>query len=292
MKEHINDFNLYQGSEKGHSCHTLEAYKRDIESFLKYLSKYSISNWNEVTQQHLIEFLSYKKNQNYADASIARAFTAIKVFFRFLKKEEIVKENIARHFQTPKIWQLMPNVLTVEEVNEILKQPDICDMRGARDCAILELLYSSGLRVSELCQLELSDVDDHFLRIRKGKGGKERIVPVGSKAIAAIDHYLSFRNENQDEQMKSLFIGRKGKPLLRHFVWIMVKKYAKKAKIIKNVYPHTFRHSFATHLLDNGADLRVIQEMLGHASIDNTDRYTHVSNQRLQDAFHSFHQRD
>ncbi len=290
MQPEIDEFATYLISEKGYSLHTLEAYRRDVEHFLLFLKKQSITQWKEVQQQHIIDFLAFKKQKDFASASISRALIAIKVFFRFLKREEMLSHNVSLLLETPKIWQLIPDILSVEEMECLLNQPDDSNQKGARDRAILEVLYASGLRVSELCQLSISDVDDTSLRI-KGKGGKERMVPIGKKAILAIDHYLAFRDGGLAGRQEALFIGRGNKPIDRVTVWQIVKRYAVQAGITKTIFPHTFRHSFATHLLDNGADIRVIQELLGHASISSTDRYTHVSCTHLHEAFQAFHPR-
>lgn len=284
-----DDFLLYVASEKGLSQNTIEAYERDILSLIKFVQNKSILDFKEIEETHLIEFLSYLKSESYATSSIARTFIACKVFFRFLKKEGIVSQDITFYLSTPKLWQLIPEVLTIEEVEKLLKECDFKEEDGALDLAVLELLYSSGLRVSEICSLKISDIDDIFVKVM-GKGRKERIVPVGKKAIWAIDHYLSFRDRHADRH-ETLFLNKRGNPLNRIAIWKMVKKYAKKAGIIKNISPHTLRHSFATHLLDNGADLRIIQECLGHASIGTTDRYTHISKKKLQESFDSFHPR-
>lgn len=185
------------------------------------------------------------------------------------------------------MWQLVPEVMSVEEVDKLLAQPSQEDAAGARDKAVLELLYATGMRVSELCSLKLHDLSDTFVKVR-GKGKKERLIPVGKKAIAAVDHYLlHFRGEKGD----ALFLGPRGKPLDRVTVWARVKFYAKKGGILKEISPHTLRHSFASHLLENGADLRLIQDMLGHEDIGTTDRYTHVTGSRLKSAFKAFHPR-
>lgn len=288
MQRDIHDFAIYISSEKGLSLHTLEAYQRDVNDFYAFLQSQALSSWHQVEQQHLIDFLAYKKKEEYASASLCRALIAVKVFFRFLKREGIIEDNVTIHLQTPRLWQLIPEVLSPEEIEALLMKPDPTTKRGARDRAILEVLYASGLRVSELCHLKLYDVDDVYLRVR-GKGGKERLVPIGRKAIAAVDRYLSFREDADRDQY--LFVGRSQQPIDRITVWSMVKQYAKQAGIQKNISPHTLRHSFATHLLDNGADLRVIQEMLGHANISSTDRYTHVSQTHLRESFQAFHPR-
>ncbi len=290
MQTDADDFLIYLSSERGLSQNTIEAYRNDLAHFIAFLNNTGKPGWSEVDQEDLIGFLSSKQDQKYASASICRALIAIKVLFRFLKREKLIASNFTLLLETPKIWQLIPDVLTQVEIEWLLEQPDLSTRKGSRDKAIMEVLYAGGLRVSELCQLKLQDVDDLYMRV-KGKGGKERIVPIGSKAIEAVDHYLNFRNENSFERETPLFLGRGGKSMDRVTVWKLVKHYAKKAQIKKSISPHTFRHSFATHLLDNGADLRVIQELLGHADISTTDRYTHISNQQVQAAFHAFHPR-
>lgn len=290
MQRDIEDFIIYIGSEKGLALKTLEAYRRDAEDFLRFLKPFHLRKWKEVSQTHVIDFLASKKERSYAQASISRALIALKVFFRFLKREQIIEDNEVRLLETPKIWQLIPEVLTQKEMDALLAEPNVDTREGARDKAILEMLYATGIRVSELCQLKIQDVDDDFVRV-KGKGGKERLVPIGKPAIQALDHYFNFCEGEVHKREQALFIGQYGLPITRMFVWKIVKKYAKKIGLTKNIFPHTFRHSFATHLLDNGADLRVIQEMLGHASISSTDRYTHVSHQHLHAAFNNFHPR-
>lgn len=280
------DFIAYLKAEKGLSPHSIEAYGRDVSVFLEKRKQegYHIDE--------VITHLGEMKSQNYASSSIARTLISIKIFFRFLYREKITKTNLSQMLETPKLWQLIPEVLTQGEIERLLSVPDPSIFQGARDRAILEVLYASGLRVSELCALTLYDIDEASLHVL-GKGGKERVVPIGKKALEAVDHYLlSFRDQFDSEHNKILFLTRRGKPIDRVAVWRSVKAYAKKAEISKEISPHTLRHSFATHLLDHGADLRVIQEMLGHASIASTDRYTHISQSRLQEAFAKFHPRN
>lgn len=215
---------------------------------------------------------------------------ALKVFFRFLKKEGVLKIDVGNYFETPKMWQIIPEVLQIHEVEALLNEPKNDNPVGARDKAILELLYATGMRVSELCALKVRDLSDTFVKV-KGKGKKERLIPVGKKAISAVDHYLlHFRGEVKEEE-GPLFVSSRGNPIDRMTVWKQVKMYAKKAGIAKEISPHTLRHSFATHLLEGGADLRLIQDMLGHEDIGTTDRYTHVSGSRLRTAFKMFHPR-
>ena len=283
----IFEFLDYLRSEKGVSVHTIEAYGRDVHSFAHFLEN---KDWASVQGEDILKFLKVLQAGSYASSSICRTLIAVKVFFRFLKKEGLLQVDLGRYFETPKIWQLIPEVLTVEEVDALLDQPKQDDFAGARDKAVLELLYATGMRVSELCQLGLQDLSDTFVKV-KGKGKKERMIPVGKKAIEAVDYFLlHFRGEAREEGAP-LFTSSRGKRIDRVTIWMRIKEYAKGAGIAKSISPHTLRHSFATHLLDNGADLRLIQDMLGHEDIGTTDRYTHVTGGRLKSAFGEFHPR-
>lgn len=291
MNALLDDFLVYLGSEKGLTNNSIEAYQRDTLAFASFLESKGIKTFKEVKQEDIIDFLSYLKTKNYATSTITRHLIAVKVLFRFLKREREIENNVTLYLQSPKLWQVIPEVLTLEEVEALLDQPNEKTEVGVRDRAILELLYACGLRVSELCRIEIYNVDESTVRVF-GKGRKERIVPLGTKASQAIDLYLSkYRDQYDSETVKQLFVNNRGKPMDRIAIWKLIKQYGKKAGITKNLSPHTMRHSFATHLLDNGAELRVIQEMLGHASISSTDRYTHVSRSHLQNAFDQFHPR-
>lgn len=283
----MQDFLDYIRSEKGLSPNTIEAYSRDVRSFADHLS---VKDWKLATPEAIFSFSEHLKGKSYASSSICRILIAVKVFFRFLKKEGEISSDLERYFETPKLWQLIPEALSSEEVEALLAQPKTDDAIGARDKAILELLYATGMRVSELCRLRISDLDDTFVKV-KGKGKKERVIPVGKKAIEAVDHYLIHHRGESKEENPPLFLSPRGKPIDRITVWNRVKAYARSAKIAKSISPHTLRHSFATHLLENGADLRLIQEMLGHEDIGTTDRYTHVTGKRLKAAFNAFHPR-
>lgn len=287
MQNEIKDFIAYIASEKGLSLNTIDSYRRDLEKFSCFFQETGGRSLAEIDSFSIIAFLSKLKTVGYASASMCRALIAIKVFFRFLVREGVIEANPALYLESPKLWQLIPEVLTCSEVERLLKQPNTTTKEGARDRAILEVLYASGLRVSELCSLDLYSIDDTTLRVM-GKGSKERIVPLGEEALSSVDHYLRFRD---GEEQQALFISKGGKRIDRISVWRMIKSHAREAEIKKNISPHTLRHSFATHLLDNGADLRIIQEMLGHANISSTERYTHISRSGLQQAFESFHPR-
>ncbi len=291
FQRELQDFLSYITSEKGLSKNTQIAYQQDLTKFFKFLEQYDLNACSEIQQDHVVSFLKNLESTGYKESSQARALIAIKVFFHFLKREEYIEKDIGQFLDTPKLWQTLPDVLSYEEMNRLLSQPKLDTYNGLRDKAILELLYSTGIRVSELCTLSIYDVDDEFIKV-KGKGSKERIVPLGTKAIGAIDAYLIRGREfcaTPDEN--HLFLTKKGKPLDRIAVWHLIKEYAEKAQITKNIFPHTFRHTYATHMLDGGADLRVIQDLLGHAHISSTDRYTHVSMSKVQELFQALHPR-
>ena len=288
----LDDFNSYIASEKGLSKNTIEAYSRDLNQFKDFLEKENIVRFKETLEKHILGFLETLQDAKFASSTVCRAMISIKVLFRFLRREKLVDTNIALYLESPKLWQLIPEVLSLEEVTQILNSIDDKTKLGSRDKAIIELLYSSGLRVSEACNLKIYDVDDNFIRVM-GKGGKERLVPIGKKALAAIDNYLlNYRDTQKNKELTTLFLTKRGEPIDRISIWKIVKYWAKKAKIVRKISPHTFRHSFATHLLDNGADLRVIQEFLGHSNIKTTDRYTHISQKKIKEAFYSFHPRN
>ncbi|MBF5059486.1 site-specific tyrosine recombinase XerD [Candidatus Neptunochlamydia vexilliferae] len=279
----IGDFLSFIGAEKGLSVNTIEAYERDIRRFTEEKDQ-------EIKEETIVSHLSELKEKGYASSSVYRTLMALRVFFRFLKREGYVAKDPTALLDSPKMWQLIPEVLSSDEVERLLHAPDRECEEGARDKAILETLYATGIRVSELCGLSVHDVGDTEIRVR-GKGGKERVVPIGEEALLAIDHYLAnFRDDGGKEC--PLFLSKRGKRIGRTTVWERVKHYARVVGIEKEISPHTLRHSFATHLLDHGADLRVIQEMLGHADIGTTERYTHLSKKRLFDAFDTFHPRN
>lgn len=284
----FDEFLRYLRSERGLSANTLEAYGRDVGSFLQFVDQKEVAC---IDREEIIAFLAQLQAKQYASSSIARCLIALKVFFRFVKQEGMHRDDLGRHLDTPKLWQMLPEVLSPKEVEALLSQPDGASKQGSRDKAILELLYATGIRVSELCNLHIYDVDDKQIRVF-GKGSKERIVPISQRAVAAVDAYLANgRDAFDSEKEKKLFLSMKGKPIDRTTVWKMIKRYAKAAKIQKNIFPHMLRHSFASHLLDGGADLRVIQEMLGHAQISSTDRYTHVALSKVHERFRNMHPR-
>jgi integrase/recombinase XerD len=215
------------------------------------------------------------------------------MYFRFLRKEGLLDYDPTLHLQPPKLWQKIPDVLTEEEVERLLQAPNLETLIGLRDKAFLEVLYGSGLRVSEVCTLNLYDIKEQSIRV-VGKGSKERVIPIAKVAVKAVDEYIlkDHRGHIKDKQGEPLFLTVSRKRIDRVTIWARVKYYAKIIGLTKTISPHSLRHSFATHLLNHGADLRVIQELLGHADIATTDRYTHISKERLLKSFHDHHPRN
>lgn len=289
----ITDFISYIKNERGLSENTVKAYQRDIEDLYRFLKEKSSSDtfvWPP-KKSDIETYMATLHTSHLQMSSQSRRMIAIKVFLRFLFREEYIEQNISSLFETPKQWQRIPSVLDYQEIEAILQAPDLSTNDGVRDRAIFELLYGTGIRVSELCSLSIYDVTDEAIRVY-GKGGKERIVPIGKKALASVDQYLHVVRGNFDsEKNAALFVTNKGKAITREFVWHRVRGYAKRLGLTKQVSPHIFRHTYASHLLEGGADVRVIQDLLGHAHISSTDRYTHVSKAQIQEAFYNFHPR-
>jgi integrase/recombinase XerC len=283
--------------ERGASHHTCRAYKKDLELFVAFLRERGLP-----TDVATIDYLTIRlylghlyQGKRIKRTSVVRKLATLRTFFRYLKREGLVEKNPAKMVATPKGEKDLPHALTVDEAFSILDAPDATGPVGSRDRAIMELLYSSGLRVGELTALNLHDLDlaGGVVRVM-GKGGKERIVPIGSKAIEALRIYLSRRSDlmGRDECVSHcLFLNHGGGRLTARSVGRMIKKYRLQRGIVKEATPHTFRHSFATHLLDAGADLRGIQELLGHASLSTTQKYTHVSSAKLMEVYDRTHPR-
>lgn len=271
MSSQLEAFRLYILVERGLSPLTYEAYERDVKRFLETVDK-EVVEISESDIENYISHLDLKKS------SVKRNLMSLKVFFKFLKKEGTISIDEARLIESPKAWHTLPQVLSQQELERLFQAAE-----NVRDVAILEMLYATGIRVSELCRLNIHDVRDEKMKVT-GKGNKTRIIPVGRKAIEALDCYLNTR----DDPNPALFLEAE-KRMNRIQVWEVVKEAAKKANLTKNISPHTFRHSFATHLLDRGADVRVIQELLGHAEISTTERYTQVSKTQLMAKFKKYH---
>ncbi len=294
MRALLEQFLDYVSLERGLSKNTRAAYADDIVRFLDFLAKKGVGSLNDVTRKQILDHLMAEKERGLSANSLSRHLVSLKVFFRYLAQEGLLSVNVAETMDSPKVWKMLPGVLTPKEVDRLFDAPDLKTPLGLRNRAILELLYASGLRVSELTALQLDDLQlaDHFLRCI-GKGRKERVVPVGGDAVKRVQRYLKEVRPQlaTGGQEQAVFLSRRGGALSRKTIWDMIKKCARDAGITKTVYPHTLRHSFASHLLANGAELRIIQEMLGHADIATTQIYTHVDPARLKGVHRQFHPR-
>jgi integrase/recombinase XerD len=291
----IDDFLTFLSVERGLSPNTVESYANDLRIYAAYLSPSGDApDFVKVTRPQISDFLMRQKKASYDVASIARELSAVRAFHRFLVREEQATDDPTAVVETPKIWKKIPDVLSADEVMRIIAAPDVSTPKGLRDRAIFELMYATGLRVSETANLRLDSVDFEINFIRtKGKGSKERLVPIGTAAMDYLKRYLTeVRPVVLDgKSCEYVFISSYRRNLTRQALWKILREYVKQAGVLKSVTPHTLRHSFATHLLEGGADLRSVQEMLGHASIATTQIYTHISTGRLKEVHKKFHPR-
>lgn len=295
MEDQLKDFIHYMVVEKGLAKNTVVSYERDLKSYVQYIQKVEqVTTFHEVTRLHILGFLHHLKESGKSSKTMARHIASVRSFHQFLLRERVVEHDPTVHIETPQGERKLPKVLSVDEVEALLQIPKAVNAFGLRDKAMLELLYATGLRVSELIDLNLSDVHLTMGFVRcVGKGNKERIIPLGRLATEAIQAYIE-RGRHEllgKKTVDALFLNHHGNRLSRQGFWKILKKLAKEANIQKELTPHTLRHSFATHLLENGADLRAVQEMLGHADISTTQIYTHVSKTRLKDVYKQFHPR-
>ena len=294
MTDLITQFLDYLSIEKGLSENTIKSYRQDLVKFADYAASRNKKRIKDITKHDLTRYLYYLKDKGLSPSSISRNLVAIKVFYKFLIAERILKDDVAGILESPRLLQALPDTLGISEVTKILETPDKRTLLGRRDKAALELMYATGMRVSEVAGLlvESLNLDMGFIKCT-GKGGKERIVPVGREAKTAITGYLGKSRPKLCGRSgeRHLFLSRLGRGISRQSFWKMVKKYARASGIKKNITPHTLRHSFATHLLEKGADLRSVQEMLGHADISTTQIYTHINKARLKGIHKKYHPR-
>ncbi len=292
MREQLEKFIDYLSVERGLSQNTLSAYRRDINAYSTFLGKNN-NALPGVNREKIVSYLIRLKGKRLSPVSIARALSAIKGFHRFLYSEGYSSEDPTLSMKTPSVWTKLPAVLSLNEVERLLSKPDVSKMAGIRDRAILELLYATGMRATELISLKMTDANLEVGYIRcMGKGSKERIIPLGRQAIKCIQTYLSEARPHYSKNKDGiLFISRLGGPMSRQSLWKIIKKYSKIALLKSEISPHTLRHSFATHLLERGADIRAVQEMLGHVSISTTQIYTHIDRERLKVIHARYHPR-
>ena len=305
MEQLIDAFLDHLTVERGVAANTRAAYHEDLAEFAAFLRRQKVGPIRSVQRQHLTDFLLAQRKpgvtargnprlQGLTARSVARRLAAIRMFFRFLVREKLLLVDVTQNIDTPKLWRTLPHTLDYEEIGRLLAAPNTDTKLGLRDKAMLEFMYATGLRVSEVASIKLGDINFEagFLR-SVGKGNKERIVPIGRQAIEWMQRYL---REARGAFAKAgnvgeVFLSTRGKALSPKTIWVHVKKYARAAGLAKEITPHTLRHSFASHLLQNGGDLRVIQEMLGHADISTTQLYTHVDQGRLKETHYRFHPR-
>ncbi|UDI78225.1 site-specific tyrosine recombinase XerD [Staphylococcus taiwanensis] len=290
----IEEYLKFIQIEKGLSENTIGAYRRDLKKYQTYMNEQKIAHIDFIDRQTIQECLGHLIDEGASSKSVARFISTIRSFHQFALREKYAAKDPTVLIETPKYEKKLPDVLEVDEVLQLLETPDLNKNNGYRDRTILELLYATGMRVSELIQIEIDDINliMGFVKVF-GKGNKERIIPLGDTVIEYLDTYI---NTVRPQLLKKtitnvLFLNMHGKALTRQGIWKMIKQYGLKANITKTLTPHTLRHSFATHLLENGADLRAVQEMLGHSDISTTQLYTHVSKTQIRQMYNQFHPR-
>ena len=301
MRDGIHNFLNHLSMEKGFSGNTVEAYRNDLYQLADFVSANASSGgskpqWSGVDRNLLINYILDLKERNYAPATVARKVAAVKSFFDFLLADGVLRSDPTENITSPKVGKSLPKPLSPSEVEALLAEPaKRTTPEGRRDMAMMELLYAGGMRVSELIALDVNDVnlEAEFVRCF-GKGSKERVIPIHQKAVEAVKEYIDGgRTEmlGKKEGEAALFLNRRGERLTRQGFWLILKGYARAAGITKPVTPHTLRHSFATHVLSGGADLRAVQELLGHANISSTQIYTHLTSEHVRQAYDKAHPR-
>jgi integrase/recombinase XerD len=295
LSQDIKAFRNYIQAERGLAANSVLAYGRDLDRFAGWVAGGGLADCLRPTVRELTGYLTFLREEKLAPPSVARHLVALKVFYRFLKLEERVEENTVSLLSSPALWERIPQVLSPEAVDRLLAAPHPLDRFYLRDRALLEALYATGSRASEVVGLAMRDLhlESGFVKCQ-GKGNKQRVVPLGKHALTAVRAYLDDLRPSlvkSAPDAEAVFVSRGGRPLTREMLWVLVKKYVKRAGLNPKVSPHTLRHSFATHLLSGGADLRTVQELLGHASIRTTQHYTHVDRERLKAVHRQFHPR-
>ncbi len=288
MKRYIEKFKNYLTVEKNYSAYTVKSYVSDLLEFSGFLRGVTAI---EVDYLAVRKFLGYLRSKNISKRSVARKISSLRMFFRFLQRDGYIKNNPVLSISAPRLDRKLPAFLDEKTVEKLVSAPDLKTMPGLLDKALLETLYSTGIRVGELVGIDISDVDfiSGVVKVL-GKGKKERLAPIGDKAVNAIREYLEFRNRKKNDG-KALFLNRAGKRLNQRSVRRVVNKYIKQLSVKERISPHTLRHSFATHLLNRGADLRSVQELLGHKNLSTTQIYTHVTTERLKTIYDKAHPR-
>lgn len=295
LNQFLQEYLAYLKLEKNLSEQSVSSYSSDISKFLKYILEQNVTDLNNISTELISKYFELMRDLGISSSSTSRYLSAVKGFFKYLSSQEYIEKDPVEILSTRITERKLPSVLSFLEIEVLLQSPNVKEKLGLRDKAILELFYSCGLRVSELINLKISDLyfTDGVIRVL-GKGSKQRIIPIGSSAVKWISKYMKTLRPLLEKKMKSeniIFLNNRGTKLSRMGVWKIVDKYVKESKIEKEFHPHTFRHSFATHLLEGGADLRAVQEMLGHADISTTQIYTHIDREFVKQMHKDFHPR-
>lgn len=293
MEALLQKYITFLERDKGLSLNTLQSYKRDLEQYMSYLKGINLFNISNTNKTTVITYLMHLQKKGRATSTISRNLASIRSFYKYISKNKIIDKDPTVELESPKVEKKLPQILSTQEVELLLEQPKCVDLKGYRDKSMLELLYATGIRVSELISLDVSDINLETGYIRCSKGSRERMIPVGSIAISALKEYLNkargFLIPNSDQ--KALFVNINGGRLTRQGFWKIIKLYKNLAQINKDITPHTLRHSFAAHLLENGADLRSIQEMMGHSDISSTQIYAQIARNKIKDIYKKTHPR-
>lgn len=293
MDIEIREFITYLHDIKKTSANTEISYQRDLKKMAEFFDERGIRNINEIKELQLEGYINYMERENFASASISRSVASIRAFFQYLWKEGVIGKDPAENLKPPKVEKKAPEILTIEEVDKLLQQPKLDTAKGIRDAAMLELLYATGMRVSEMLHLELSDINLQFGYVICHENGKERIIPIGIPCKKALERYLKGTRSVfvKEETEQALFTNCSGKAMSRQGFWKVLKGYADDAGIKGDITPHTLRHSFAVHMLQNGADIRSVQEMLGHSDISTTQVYLGMNMNKMRDVYMKSHPR-
>lgn len=292
MANVIDGFTQYLEKERGASSGTIQSYSRDVKQYMNFLNANYI-DIQRANKTNVISYIMSLQKKGRAPSSISRALASLRMFYRYLTGENIVASDPTLRLETPKQDKKLPSILSVDEIDLLLNQPDVSTFKGKRDKAMLELIYASGIKVSELVALEVEDVELSLGFVRCVSGTKARIIPLGTPCLRALNDYLQFSRHFlvADKTQKKLFVNCSGLNLTRQGFWKIIKEYKEKSNIEKEITPHTLRHSFAAHLLENGADLTSIQEMLGHSDISSTQIYTKLVKTRIKEVYNKAHPR-
>lgn len=295
-REPLEEYLVHLKIERDLADNSVKSYQRDIQKYINFLENEKITEWNTIDRYNIVLFMQRLKEDGQSDNSIIRMTSSLRQFHQFLRQEKITETDPMQYVETPKKAEVLPKVLSFDEVERLLNTPDVEKEIGLRDRAILEVMYGTGLRISELVHLEMDELHLTMGFIQTvGKGNKERILPIGGEAVRWLNEYLAdgrpIFESRASEESPYVFLNARGSGLSRQGVWKNLKKTVQKAGIKQNVTPHMIRHSFATHLLENGADLRIVQELLGHSDISTTQIYTHITKARMKDVYTKYHPR-